>query len=222
VEDQEWLVFRPVSGEPVSGLIFYPGGRVDARAYAPLARAVAQAGYQVVIVPMPLNLAIFGAARGQDVIDAYPDIQHWTIAGHSLGGAMAARFVYQNPGSVQGLVLMASYPASSDDLSNYDLEVLSIYGTQDTVMQDGSIESSRVLLPEGTRWFPIQGGNHAQFGWYGSQAGDGQATITRREQGEAIVQATTRFLMDLEAGGASADALWPWQAGLAAVSSEGQ
>ena len=198
VQDQGWLVFTPVSSEPRTGLIFYPGGRVDARAYAPMAHAIAEGGYLVVIVPMPLNLAVFGSARAQDVIDAYPGVQQWVIGGHSLGGAMAARFTYQNPSSVQGLVLMASYPASSDDLSGYDLEVLSIYGTLDAVMRDGSIESSRSLLPPETRWAPVEGGNHAQFGWYGSQSGDAQAAITRFEQQDAVVRETIRFLQELE------------------------
>jgi hypothetical protein len=208
VEDQNWLVFRPALSEPVSGLIFYPGGRVDARAYAPLAREIAQSGYQVVIVPMPLNLAIFGSARGQDVIESYPDVQLWVIGGHSLGGAMAARFAHQNPDSVEGLVLLASYPASSDDLSDHDLSVLSIYGTNDTVMAEGSIESSLALLPERTEWIPIEGGNHAQFGWYGSQAGDGQATITRHEQANVIVQSILNFMRGLEQGEKSVETIW--------------
>jgi hypothetical protein len=218
VEDQEWLVFKPAaSPEPQSGLIIYPGGRVDPRAYAPMARAIAEQGYQVVIVPMPLNLAIFGPMRAQEVMDALPDVQNWVIAGHSLGGAMAARFAYRNPESIQGLVLLASYPPSSDDLSSYDLEVLSIYGTRDTVMQDGSIESSRALLPEDTRWISIEGGNHAQFGWYGNQAGDGQPTITRREQGEAIARAIIQLLMSLE--GTTDACCFGW-ANLAPVTSE--
>jgi hypothetical protein len=199
VDDQTWWVFKAANSDPRSGLIFYPGGRVDARAYAPLARSIAESGYLVVIVPMPLNLAIFGSNRAQEVIDTYPGVQRWAIGGHSLGGAMAARFAYQNPASVQGLVLMASYPASSDDLSDYDLKVLSIYGTQDAVMAGGSIEDSRALLPDDTRWKAIEGGNHAQFGWYGSQSGDGQATISRREQQTAVVGETLQLLRDLEA-----------------------
>jgi hypothetical protein len=199
VDDQTWWVFKPANSDPRSGLIFYPGGRVDARAYAPLARSIAESGYLVVIVPMPLNLAIFGSNRAQEVIDTYPAVQYWTIGGHSLGGAMAARFAYQNPASVQGLVLMASYPASSDDLSDYDLKVLSIFGTRDAVMADGSIEDSRALLPADTRWAAIEGGNHAQFGWYGSQSGDGQATISRPEQQAAVVGETLQLLHDLEA-----------------------
>jgi hypothetical protein len=220
VDDQTWWVFKPAHSDPRSGLIFYPGGRVDARAYAPLARSIAESGYLVVIVPMPLNLAVFGSNRAQEVIDTYPGVQRWAIGGHSLGGAMAARFAYQNPASVQGLVLMASYPASSDDLSEYDLKVLSIFGTQDAVMADGSIEDSRTLLPADTRWAAIEGGNHAQFGWYGSQSGDGQATISRPEQQAAVVGETLQLLHDLEAqetGEGEQSQEWATSAGLPAA-----
>jgi pimeloyl-ACP methyl ester carboxylesterase len=220
VDDQTWFVFKPANSDPRSGLIFYPGGRVDGRAYAPLARSIAESGYLVVIVPMPLNLAIFGSNRAQEVIDTYAGVQRWAIGGHSLGGAMAARFAYQNPASVQGLVLMASYPASSDDLSDYELKVLSIYGTQDAVMADGSIEDSRALLPDDTRWKAIEGGNHAQFGWYGSQSGDGQATISRPEQQAAVVGETLQLLLDLEAqetGERQQSPEWVTSAGLPAA-----
>jgi dienelactone hydrolase len=198
VQDAPWLVFRPAASTPTTGLVYYPGGRVDPRAYAPMARAIAQQGYLVVIVPMPLNLAIFGSERGQEVLDAYPEIDHWAIGGHSLGGSMAARFAHRNPGSVQGLALMASYPASSDDLSQYEIEVLSIYGTNDGVMAEGALEASKALLPADTRWIAIEGGNHAQFGWYGEQAGDAQASISRLEQQQMIVGATIDLLEALQ------------------------
>jgi dienelactone hydrolase len=198
VEEGAWLVFRPADSTPTAGLVYYPGGRVDARAYAPMARALAQEGYLAVIVPMPLNLAIFGSERGQDVLEAYPSISNWVIGGHSLGGAMAARFVYRNPGLVQGLALMASYPASSDNLSEYDIQAISIYGTRDGVMAAGALEESRALLPADTRWIAIEGGNHAQFGWYGDQSGDLPATISHLEQQHIIIKATLELLKTLE------------------------
>ena len=203
VEDGAWVVFRPVASTPSTGFIYYPGGRVDPRAYAPMARAIAQEGYLVVIVPMPLNLAVFGSERGQDVLNASPSISNWVIGGHSLGGAMAARFVYRNPGSVQGLALMASYPASSDDLSQYDIVVISIYGTRDGVMAAGALEESMALLPADTHWVAIEGGNHAQFGWYGSQTGDTAATISHLEQQQIVVEAILDLLEVLEGRQAS-------------------
>lgn len=104
VTTDEWLVFTPKQATPTTGFIFYPGGLVEPRAYAPPAHAIAAEGYQVVIVPMPLNLAVFGSGKATDVIEAFPEIEHWVIGGHSLGGTMASQYAEQNPGNVSGLV----------------------------------------------------------------------------------------------------------------------
>mgnify|MGYP001058958332 CR=1 FL=1 len=193
----DWIVFRPTDRTPDTGLILYPGARVDPRAYAPLARAAAAEGFQVVIVPMPLNLAFFGPDRALTVVDAFPGVAQWAVGGHSLGGAMAARFAYRHPAVVEGLVLWASYPARSDDLSDYELKVVSIYGTRDGLATADEIETSRPRLPADTRWVAVEGGNHAQFGWYGSQPGDNPATISRAAQQQAVVAGTVQLLRAL-------------------------
>lgn len=197
VTTDEWLTFRPTDMEPKTGLILYPGGRVDPRAYAPTARAIAAEGYLVVITPMPLNLAFFAPNRAQAVIDDFPDIQHWAVGGHSLGGAMAARFAHQHPSAVEGLALWASYPAESNDLSEYDLAIVSVYGTRDGLATPEEIEDSRPRLPPETRWVAIEGGNHAQFGWYGPQGGDRPALIGRSAQQHQVINATVRMLRQL-------------------------
>ena len=194
VQTDPWLVFEPTASAPRTGLILYPGGRVDARAYAPAARAIAQAGYLVVLVPMPLDFAFLAPDRAAEVMAAFPGVEHWAVGGHSLGGAMAARFAHQTPRLVEGLVLWASYPAAGDDLSGRDLAVTSIYGTVDGLATGDEIEASRSLLPPGTHWVAIEGGNHAQFGWYGPQSGDNPATISREEQQAQIVAATVDLL----------------------------
>ena len=198
VTTDRWLVFKPANEEPTTGLILYPGGRVDPRSYSPAARAVAGGGYLVVIAPMPLNLAVFASDAAGDVIAAYPDVSHWAIGGHSLGGAMAARFAYGHPAEVQGLVLWAAYPDSSNDLSHRDLAVTSIYGTLDGLATTEKIDASRTLLPPTTEWVAIAGGNHAQFGRYGPQSGDNPATIGREEQQRLVVEATLRLLVSLD------------------------
>lgn len=197
ITEGNWLTFSPTGQQPETGFIFYPGGRVDARAYAPAARQIASQGYLVVIVPMPLNLAVLDPGAAADVITAYPEVQHWAVGGHSLGGAMAANFARHNPDKIQGLVLWAAYPASSDDLSVSSLRVISIYATLDGLSTGEKIAASRALLPQNTIWTPIEGGNHAQFGWYGEQAGDNAATISRSEQQAQVIQATTQFLSSL-------------------------
>lgn len=163
----------PHRGSPhATGLILYPGARVDPRAYAPAARALAARGDLVVIVPMPLRLAILAPNRAAKVIPAFPEVEQWVIDGHSQGGAMAAQFVPQNPEAAQGLVLWASYPAADNHLSGRDVAVTSIYGTRDGLVTQDKIAASRSLLPTSERRVPIEGGNHAQFGHYGRQAGD--------------------------------------------------
>jgi dienelactone hydrolase len=199
VEAGQWIVFRPAITLPTTGLIFYPGGKVDARAYAPAARAIAAQGNLVVITPMPLNLAVFGIDKATGVIKAFPSIKRWAIGGHSLGGSMAASFANKHPDKIQGLVFWASYPADSDDLSERNIAVTSIYGTQDGLATGPKIDHSRNLLPSNTKWVAIEGGNHAQFGWYGLQSGDRPATVSRLVQQEQIIHATLELLQQLDA-----------------------
>ena len=205
VEQGAWLTFAPRDNEPTVGLILYPGGRVDARAYAPLAREIAAEGYRVVIVPMPLRLAVLAPDRATEVMAAFPTVTQWALGGHSLGGAMAARYAYRHaarhaalhPDPVAGLVLWASYPAATDDLSARTLAVTSIYGTRDGLATVDDIQASRELLPADTVFVAIEGGNHAGFGDYGPQSGDLPATISVEEQQRQIVTATVALLRAL-------------------------
>jgi hypothetical protein len=191
-----WYVFEPV-GEPRAGFVFYPGGLVDPGAYAPLMQRLSDGGILAVIVPMPLDLAVFGIKRADDVIAAYPDVDTWVVGGHSLGGAMAAEYLKKRPDSFDGLVFLASYPADSTDLSAIPVRVVSVYGTEDGVAGDVFEESLR-RLPDGTRLEVIEGGNHAQFGDYGPQKGDGTATASRDEQQRLTADAILGLVGALE------------------------
>jgi dienelactone hydrolase len=192
-----WLVFEPLDSQPAIGLIFYPGGRVDPRTYAPHARDIARQGFTMIIVPMPLNLAFFDLNRAGQVIAAFPSIETWAVGGHSLGGAMAAEYVRAIPAQVAGLVLWASYPGGNNDLSAAGLPVLSVYASNDGLATLDDIADSRARLPLNTTFIEISGGNHAGFGWYGQQNGDGQASLGKPEQQDLIVQGTVEFLATL-------------------------
>jgi len=188
----DWIVFQPAARQATTGFIYYPGGRVDYRSYAHLLQPLAERGYLVVLVRMPLSLAVFSPAKATEVIQSFPEITDWVIGGHSLGGAMAANYVFANPGAVEGLVLWASFPASNNSLADRDIKVVSIYGSEDGEVE--TIEDSSTLLPVDTTWVRIEGGNHAQFGDYGPQPGDNPSTISPESQWEQVTVATTAFL----------------------------
>jgi pimeloyl-ACP methyl ester carboxylesterase len=194
VDDTRWLVFTPENITPTTGFIFYPGGRVSVESYAPLLRDIAREGYLVVGVPMLLNLAFFSPERADEVIAAYPDIERWVIGGHSLGGAMAARYAYAHPDTMDGVVLWASFVEDAFSLADRNIGAASIYGTLDGLASVESVEANRAALPPDALFVAIEGGNHAQFGDYGDQAGDKPATITRAEQQAQTLEATLSIL----------------------------
>ena len=197
VEQGNWLVFRPVGVTPNTGFVLYPGGRVDYRSYAPQARDIAAEGYLVVVPKMPLNLAVTAPGKATEIVAAFPEVSHWAVGGHSLGGAMAATFVHDQPDAVDGLVFWAAYPAGNKSLAGSNVRVVSISGTNDGLATPAKIAASEPLVPADTRWVPIQGGNHAQFGSYGLQPGDGTATISAEEQRAQTVAATVALLAAL-------------------------
>ncbi len=192
-----WAAFEPSAKKPRVGLIVYPASRVDWRAYAPLALAIADGGFLVVVVPMPLNIAALGPDGATAVIEKYRAIRAWAIAGHGEGGAMAARFAARHLGAVRALVLWAARPAAGDNLAASRISVLSISAERDGLVPPLVIRESAWLLPAGTRWVKILGGNHSQFGWYGDQARDGKAQISRSEQQAKVVRATIETLRSI-------------------------
>ncbi|HQA81172.1 MAG TPA: alpha/beta hydrolase [Methanoregulaceae archaeon] len=194
----DFIAFIPASSTPVTGFILYPGGHVDFRSYAPIARNIAGRGYLVSIVEMPFSLAIFGIEKADNVIAAYPDIRYWVIGGHSLGGSMVASYARNHPGKVQGVVFWASYPAEGDDLSGTELKGLTTYGSDDRVLDLDTFTTTLSLLPPGTIMQVIEGGNHSQFGNYGPQPGDGIATITAADQQQQAADLTVRILRSVE------------------------
>ncbi len=187
-----------------TGLVFYPGARVDPRAYATLLAPVVEAGHPVVVVKPPLGFALLdidaatGAVEAYDAwskVDGGPD--RWAVGGHSLGGVAASDYAREAATSdVAALVLWAAYPARS--LADVDLPVLSVSGTNDALTTPAEIEQSKDLLPPETDFVVIEGANHAQFGDYGDQGGDGEATISDEEARTRIVEATILFLDQLD------------------------
>ncbi len=188
------LVFSPPGGISEVGLILYPGGRVRPEAYAPLAAELADQGFLTVVPRMTLNLAVFEIKAADPVIRAYPEVDSWVIGGHSLGGAMAAEYTAEHAEQVAGLILLASYPAESTDLSSLTVDVLSVYGDRDGLAAPAEVLSSKDRLPETTIFEEIEGGNHAGFAWYGPQRGDLPAEIRKQDQQAEIQNIMVNFL----------------------------
>lgn len=188
-QDGEVIWFLPE--EPTVGLIFYPGGKVEHTAYAPLLRACAEWGILCALVQMPCNLAVFNVSGADGVREQFPDVERWYIAGHSLGGAMAASYAAGHVDELDGLVLLAAY--STQDLADSSLDVLSIYGSEDGVLDMKKYKQYRSNLPADTSEMVIDGGCHAQFGSYGPQNGDGIPTISGEEQIRQTAEAIAAF-----------------------------
>jgi hypothetical protein len=190
VSQGDFLVFEPTDPPAAQGLIFYPGGKVDPVAYAPVLRELARAGLLVVVTPMPLKTAFLGVDRADEAMAAFPQIQTWYLGGHSLGGVAASLYAEHSADKLQGLLFWASYPVA--DLSALELPVLSIYARGDVQTTREEIADNRELLPADTRYIEIEG-NHWQFGHFSSDLHQAPPAVSRSEQQAAIVTATLDF-----------------------------
>ena len=183
------------SATPTTGLVFLPGAKVDPRAYVPLLSRVASQGYLVVIVKEPLDIAFLSLGETGRVLDAYPQVRHWAVGGHSLGGVVAGLEAGSDD-RVGGLLLWASYPLSSL-ADRGGLRAASVSGTRDGLTTPADVEASRAKLPAGTTYTAVPGAVHAYFGDYGAQPGDGTPTTDRATAQTAIVAASTALLASL-------------------------
>lgn len=193
VSGEKPVSFYPnISEKTDTGIIFYPGGKVEEEAYAPLLQRLAEEGYAVFLVDMPLGLAVLDINAAEEIMEDHPEIADWYLAGHSLGGSMAAIFASNTTKELAGLILLASY--STADLSEMSLPILSIYGSEDRVIDVEKVDEYRSMLPEDRIEKVIEGGNHAQFGHYGKQEGDGESTISALDQQEITATAISQFI----------------------------
>ena len=182
IEVQDNLTILSPTYPTDTALIFYPGAKVEAEAYLPLLDQIRQTGVTCILVHMPFHMAIFDADAAQKVIAQFPEYQHWYIAGHSMGGAMASKFASDHPEQVDGLILLGAYIYGDYP----DEETLTIYGSLNQSVEEHIDYTENIVK--------IEGGNHAQFGNYGPQRGDLPATISAEEQQKQTVEAIEAFL----------------------------
>ncbi|MFJ3384894.1 MULTISPECIES: alpha/beta hydrolase [unclassified Curtobacterium] len=193
------VVMTPTGTANGVGVVFVPGAKVDPYAYMATFRQVVASGTTVVITKPTLHLAFFDL-RPLSTFEAHaPGVRAWAVGGHSLGGVRACQLA-DDPG-VAGLLLLGSYCAN--DLSDSGLDVLSVSGSRDGLSTPEKIDAARHLLPADATMTEVQGSNHADFGAYGAQPGDGTATISRAAARERISAAIERWTEELRSGGLS-------------------
>lgn len=190
-----YFVFEPKNKVPSTGLIIYPGGNADPRAYAPSAQAIASEGYLVVILQVPSCNAIYGYDRTAKVIADFEEIENWALSGHSLGGPAASQYIKEY-GGIDWLIFWASTGHTDHSIADLDIKVLSIYGGLDPRLTPEMIVEYDYLLPADTTYLEIEGGNHSQFAYIEQLEYDVDADITLEEQQDIIVQATVDFISD--------------------------
>jgi len=186
------------NGKPVS-LVFYPGALVDPLSYDPLARRIARAGYPVTVLHLPQRVA-FGSHVDQLMTRTLGTVEkgRWALAGHSRGAVMAATFAHLHPERVAGLILVGTTHPRDFDLCTARFPVTKIMASRDGVAPLAQSRANQGYLPPTTTFVTIDGGNHAQFGYYRYQLFDGEATISREEQQQQLTRAMLAALEEIE------------------------
>jgi len=205
-ETSRLIFFRPNLNLQSTGFIFFPGGLVQPEAYAPMSRTIAEQGYEVYIVKLPFGSAPLQSQEADvmnqalSLMENETLIQHWVVGGHSRGAAIGARFAYFHSNQFDGLVLIGtSHPKEEAfDLSDTTLSVTKIYASNDGLASLEEVQANAIYLPEDTNWVLIEGGNHGQFGYYGKQLGDNEATISREEQQKLTIEAVLTVLNNVQ------------------------
>ncbi len=187
--NRNYLAFVPEEYD--TGIVLYPGAKVESEAYAPLLKKLADRGVFAAVVYMPLHFALLDSDAALKVMEEHPEIGSWYIGGHSLGGVAAGMLIEKNPEKFKGIILLASYVTS--DLSDKELKALCLIGSNDGVLNVQEYQKNRKNLPADTTEVMIQGGNHAQFASYGFQKKDNEADIGCEQQ----LQLTADYVMKL-------------------------
>lgn len=185
MQTQDNLIILSPATPGDTAMIFYPGAKVEYFSYLPILEKIKEStGITCILVKMPFNMAVFGANAADNIIEQFPDIKNWYMSGHSMGGAMASDYASKHQDKVKGLILLGAYV-----YGNYPAEnALTVYGSFNTSVAQKINYTDNIVV--------IEGGNHAQFGNYGKQKGDPDATISSEEQQDIAVEAIKEFLVE--------------------------
>ncbi len=195
-EDEQTISFRHTQSSEIE-VIFFPGGLVDPEAYVPLARRLAEAGYNLHIIKMPWRMSTKGYNQIKTLFDLTADDGQFVLGGHSQGGKMAAQFVYENPGLIDGLFLLGTSHPRDIDLSRRDIPTIKIYAEFDGLASVSEVKQNEHLMPRQSRLTLLEGGNHSQFAFTGHLLTDGKATISLEQQQEETLRHLLEFMNGL-------------------------
>lgn len=182
VTTEDNLTILTPENQSDTAIIFYAGAKVEPEAYLPILDKLRDKGFMCVLVHMPFNLAVLDANEAENVIEKFEQIEHWYIAGHSMGGAMASNFASKNKDKIDGLILLGAYIYG--DYSDED--TLTVYGSLNSSVEENIDYTKNIVV--------IEGGGHAEFGNYGEQDGYQKATISADEQQNQTVNAIYEFI----------------------------
>lgn len=193
--DADYISFTPTTNQSSTGVIIYPGAKIQPESYSILASDLAKNGYKTIIVKMPFNLAFFDTNKADMVIKENKNIDKWVIVGHSLGGVFASDYAVDHQDKIKGVIYLAAYPGAN--ASEASFKALSIHGSEDGLTSAEDIKKNQYKFPANTKFVTIIGGNHFNFGNYGLQEGDNNSTITREEQQNQTLNFIIEFLKSI-------------------------
>lgn len=203
-KDDEMTVFMPAGATPDdTALVFLPGGGVDPEAYVPLLRRVAETGLPVALVRLPWRMAFSEEAKAetwarvQRARTRVGAARRLILSGHSRGAALTGGFAFGHAQELSGLIMIGTTHPRDHNLSTLTIPVLKIAATRDCVADLDATKANAHNLPSTTTWVVINGGNHAQFGYYGSQLGDCSADISRQVQQDQTLEAILTWLANV-------------------------
>ena len=173
-----------------TAIIFYPGAKIETKAYAPLLNKLASNNIDAFIVDFPFHMAFFDINAADKIINNY-NYKNIYIMGHSLGGSMAANYLINHLDRLKGIILLASY--TTYKIPDYH-KLLSIYGTNDGCLNMKNYQKYHDNFPSNFQELIIEGGNHTNFGLYDMQSGDNPSTISLDTQQELTIEAIKNFI----------------------------
>lgn len=179
-KSRDFITFRSDTAGNDLNVIFFQGALTDHKAYAPLCRELAENGFTCHLMKMKWRQAQYDYKKTLRLFDL--DKGNYVGGGHSQGGKIAARIVYENPTLFKGLFLLGTSHPRDIDMSALAIPTIKIYAEQDGIASVQEVMANESKLPVNSKLVLISGGNHSQFGYLGRLLMDDKPGISLEEQ----------------------------------------